>query len=552
MDQDDQLEGAPIGSGAGPVEAGDTPAGSQGFSPTPAGPSSPTGSTGPTDGRPGPAPEGPRPLPLITSLAGAAGAIFLLVSLGLFLGELTGDGRRMGGVLVCLLFQGLGVGLMMLTRGRASTTAGVGLTALAVIPLVVYLFVDVDNPDNTFNSTSSFTNTATLILLASAGAWLAAYFFGPGRRYGIYLGGALLALWLVAVVQIVDNPIGHVFNPFQAQTTFEPIGNAIGPDDYYDDDYSIYEDEYYEDDFFSDTSSNDDFFMPSQDGRFEDDFDFDYEDEFGFGDGYGYGYGDPYTSVGDPSTKLGWASLLFGGAYLALAAWRDRRGDNRMGTPFVAVSAPILLMAISSLSNDFGDTGTAILAIAIGAAQMFVGTRQGRRFTSWVGLLTSTFGVLGLVQQAVGESAKGSAIVLLILGVGVTLLALALEGGLNLGRDDDRPGGPGTPPEGGEGSTTMTTNPAVAPWATPDGPNDPTVTDRSPWASPSSPPTAPPSSLPSATGQPRIDRPSTDAWQPPTLEAPSAPPWAPSAPGSATPWAPPPTADDPESPTSTT
>ncbi|MEO6987037.1 MAG: hypothetical protein ABI239_00130 [Aquihabitans sp.] len=521
MDQDDQPQGPPAPpvtySGAADV----SPEGPPTFTPAPEGPSSPTG---PTDGRPGPVPEGPRPLPLITSLAGAAGAVFLLASLGLFLSELTGDSRRMGGLFVCLLFQGLGVGLMLLTRGRASTTAGVGLTALAVIPLVVYLFVDVDNPDNTFNSTSSFTNTATLILLASAGAWLVAYFFGPGRRYGIYLGGALLALWLVAVVQIVDNPLGYIFNPFQAQTTFEPIGNAVGPDGYYYDDSSNYEDEFYEDDFFSDTSGEDDFFMPSQDDGFGDDFA--YEDE------YGFGYGEPYGSIDDPSTKLGWTSLLFGGTYLALAAWRDRRRDTRMGTPLVAVAAPILLSSIVFLNRDFGGTGTSMLAIAIGAAQIFVGTRQGRRFTSWIGLLTATFGVVNLVGEAVGDSTKVSAIVLLILGVGVTLLALALDGGLNLdkegnGRGPEGSGGPGIPPTG-DGQAT-----AVA----------------SAWAAPATPPTIPQSLPPAAPGPtPSASASANPPWEPPRLEAPPAPPWSSPEPDPASPWAPP-GSGEPEPPT---
>ena len=544
MDQDEPQQGPPDGYGAAPVARPAEPAAP---AISPAGPTTPGG---PTDGRPGPVAQGPRPLPLVTSLAGAAGAVFLLGSLALFLSELNGDSRRLGGLLVCLLFQGLGVGLMVLTRGRASTTTGVGLTALAVIPLVIYLFVDVDNPSKTIDSPSGFTNTATLILLASAAAWLVGYFVGPGRRYGIYLGAALVAMWLVAVVQIVDNPINQIFNPFASQsfgaeTKFESVGSAIGPDDYSSDGgYAggFGENDPYEDDFFSDTDSytDDGFAVPSQDdfgSGFDDDFD--YEDD--------YMYGDPYADLENPSTKLGWASLVFGGAYLALAAWRDRRGDARMGTPFVAVATPILLFGLAFLSDDFGQSGTAMLAIAIGAAQVFVGTRQGRRFTSWIGLLVATFGVLDLVEQAVGDSARVSAIVLLILGVGVTILALTLDGGLNVGRDDNGPSGPAGPPVPPAGHGDPAANPVgsgapASAWSSPTAPTSPA---GSPWSTPSAPPEGPPTSPPGTASSPASSAPT---WQPPAMQAPAAPPWSPSTPDSPSLWAPP--ADETEPPAS--
>ncbi len=545
MDQDEPQQGPPDGYGATPVARPAEPAVP---AIAPAGPTTPGGPTdGPSDGRPRPVAQGPRPLPLVTSLAGAAGAVFLLGSLTLFLSELSGDSRRLGGLLVCLLFQGLGVGLMVLTRGRASTTTGVGLTALAVIPLVIYLFVDVDNPSKTIDSPSGFTNTATLILLASAAAWLVGYFVGPGRRYGIYLGAALVAMWLVAVVQIVDNPINQIFNPFSSQqyaseTKFESVGSASGPDDYSSQGgyaSSFGENDPYEDDFFSDTDSygDDDFAVPSQDD-FESDFEFEYEDDDM--------YSDPYADLENPSTKLGWASLVFGGAYLALAAWRDRRGDARMGTPFVAVATPILLFGLAFLGDDFGQSGTAMLAIAIGAAQVFVGTRQGRRFTSWIGLLVATFGVLNLVEQAVGDSARVSAIVLLILGVGVTILALTLDGGLNVGRGDNGPSGPTGPPVGNGGPATAGSGTPDAAWSSPTAPASQA---GSSWSTPPAPLAGPPTSPPDAPASTSPHAASTPPWKPPTMQAPAAPPWSPSTPDSASLWAPP-AADDTEPPAS--
>lgn len=167
--------------------------------------------------------QGDRPPPRISSLAGAAAGLLLLSSLGLFLTEITGDQQRLGGVAVSLLFEGIGVALLLLNRDQRTATAGVALTAIGIVPLLIYLFVDVRNPDRTINDVSSFTSTTTLILLIAASLWLVAYFAGPGRRYGFYLGAALLALWLVAVVQIVDSPLNQVFDGFSTSSSFTPV-----------------------------------------------------------------------------------------------------------------------------------------------------------------------------------------------------------------------------------------------------------------------------------------------------------------------------------------
>lgn len=455
---------------------------------------------------------GERPAPRVPSLVGAIGAGFMLLSLFLFLGEIDGDNRRIGGLVACLLFQAMGIGLMLLTRRRASTTAGVGLTALAVVPLMVFLFVDVKNPGKTIDSPSSFTSTATMMLLAAAALWLLAYFVGPGRRYGLYLAGALVAIWLVAVVQIVDNPVGQIYNNFTGPSyAFESVGSSIesgsGDDFYYEDEY--FEDPYQDD--FGSTFQEDDF----------DSFESDFEDEM-----YGEEY--PYQQVDDPSTKLGWASLLFGLTYLALGAYRDRAGDGRAATPLIGVSTPILLVGLAFLSSDFGDTGTAILAMVIGAAQIFVGCRAARRFTSWFGAIQVGSGVIALVEQAVGDSTTTMAIVLLILGVAVTIGALFLEGGLDMSNRPDGTNGPG-----GSGQD----------------PDQPAWSAASPAAFAATPPTAPSAPPP---WEPDATAPATLPDSPPAMQAPAAPAWAPDAstqqaPADPAVWAPPPTGPADES-----
>lgn len=159
-----------------------------------------------------------------------------------------------------------------------------------MIPLLVYLFVDVREPGKTISDVGSFTSTATLILLVAAGLWLAAYLIGPGKRYGFYLGAALLAIWLVAVVQIVDAPLSQLFGRAQSFTSVGPVSPGL-------DDPSF-------DDPGFDPSANDPTFA---DPTFQ-----------------GPGFDDPSaTSYGpeNPSTELGIVSLLFGGTYPAPSPW---------------------------------------------------------------------------------------------------------------------------------------------------------------------------------------------------------------------------------------
>lgn len=396
-----------------------------------------------------------RPPPRITSLAGAAAGLFLLFSLTAFLSEVGGTNQRAVGVVLALLFEGVGVGLLLLGRNGRAATAGVTLTALGLVPLLVYLFVDVRNPGRTINDVGSFTSTATLILIIAAGLWLTAYLVGPGRRYGFYLGAALLAIWLVAVVQIVDAPLSQIFGRAGAYTSVGPASPSF-------------------DDPFQDPGRDSFDVLPG-----------------------------PSTSSDgpeNPSTKLGIVSLLFGGAYLAGVGWRDRRGDRRQGTVFAAVAIPILTVAVIFLASPLDTTGSAFLAMALGAGAVWFGTSAERRFTSWYGTFAAVVATVVLVDQAVGESARLSGLILLVLGVAVALVAM---------RVTDSPG-PAT--TAGEVPT-----PTVPPWSGPPG--------TSPWSGPAG-------STPWGSGPPAITMPEPSpelpdpaAPVPEQTEAPSPSPW---------------------------
>ncbi|CAN5756516.1 hypothetical protein BH23ACT2_BH23ACT2_00780 [soil metagenome] len=68
-------------------------------------------------------PPAPRPAALLSAAAG----LLLIWSLLLFLDEIGGDDQRIAGFLVSLLFQAIGVGLLLLSRDQRSANAGVAL-----------------------------------------------------------------------------------------------------------------------------------------------------------------------------------------------------------------------------------------------------------------------------------------------------------------------------------------------------------------------------------------------------------------------------------------
>ncbi|MBX3284740.1 MAG: hypothetical protein KF703_05300 [Actinobacteria bacterium] len=376
---------------------------------------------------------GPRPLPSVPSLAGTAAGAFLVFGLFALLDEL-GDDARLAGIGISLVFEVLGVVLLQFSKGRRSATAGGTIAAVAVIPLLGYLFVD--TPGDTVDSAQDVTGPVAATLVVAALVWFCAWYFGPGRRYAFFLAAACLALWAAAQVQIVSDPIDQVFGYTSAASTFTPIGPSSGYDPY--EDYpattSFSSDDFSSDDFSSDDFSSDDIFS-------SDDYDYDYD------------YG---ADIDDPSTKLGVISLLFGCAYLLAAARRDRLGDTRAGTALFAVATPILVYAVAYLGGDLGSVGTSVLALALGAVGLWLGTRTGRRFTSWVGTAACVFAVLDLVEHAVGDSPRASAAVLVVIGLAIAIGVGLVEQRREVDRadgeaagagDDGAPGvDPGPPP----------------------------------------------------------------------------------------------------------
>ena len=456
--------------------------------------------------------------------------MFLVISLVSFLTEIGGSNMRVTGLVLSLLFEVIGVTLLVLSRGGRSQTAGVALTAAGVIPLMIFLFVDVRNPSRTISSVGDFTSTATLVLVAAAVLWLVAHLFSPGRHHALYLGAALVAIWLAFTVQIVRQPLQDVTGLFGLGGTsvskFESVGSSIaidgeiGPSDLtaettmvpFGGDFEAQTNEtarqfrllengeitceddtltegdpiFWECDgdvpvFTSDLTLSDSTTTFDNSGEFNtDEFDSDpngdfnqFDDQFDsdFGGDFTSGRGTGLNEVRNPATSAGWTTLFFGALYLLGGFWRDRSRDTRRGTAFYAVSIPLLFLATSLLSDPLGVWGTSLLAIAYGSAAAFLGSNANRRFTAWAGTLAAIGGFVSLIVDIVdGGNQFGMAF--LLLGIIAAVAALFLDGK----GDPTRPVGspPDLAPMSAPTSPVVTTEPvtdtdepAVDPWAPP-------------------------------------------------------------------------------------
>ena len=540
---------------------------------------------------------GERPPVSLPSLVGAAAGLTLLGSLAAFLSELTGSRLRMGGLGISLIFEALGVVLLVISGGRRSNTAGVTLTALGLVPLIFFLFVDVDR-GSTLVGGDDYALTATIALLVAAALWMVGHLFGPTRSHALFLGAALVAIWMAITIQIVEGSINQQFDGYQTLPAVIDDGSLVPTqtDDDMDrrlEEYEKYDngevvcegdflilgdptfwecldgepwpmdDEIFIEDesqFFEEVPFEDEFQFGDE---FEDDLYFEeddwYSDDF-YSDEYYYSE-DPYTAwfggsgadFGSVGAKFGWTTLIFGLLYLVGGALFDRRGDAQRGTAFFAVSLPLLYYGIA-LTNLGEVWQYALLYLLAGALAAYLGASANRRFTAWVGTIAVAGSLATLLIDMVGEDSSANTI-----GVLLLILGLALAAGAHL--IDIRGFGPGQPPQqatppsgtGGDGDGGYDFAPAAtAPTTPPTGP--PVASQVSPQVPATAPAAAPPATPPPAPGTATSDSPwapASPATSPPPSPSPTQPyqPSGPTAPPPPGPTSPAPTTSfDPRPP----
>ncbi|MCU1452384.1 MAG: hypothetical protein JWN46_530 [Acidimicrobiales bacterium] len=312
-----------------------------------------------------------RPPSTVASLLGFVSGAFVLTSMFLFLHKIDPSQRRAAALLLALLFEVVGALAMFRWRDRAVATAGVLVSAITVIPVLVFVFVDPKHPNVAFGSIDKSKGTITAILAIGAVLWLVAYGFAPVRRAGLFLVAALLSIWLVFLVQIATAGLDRASSfgafpiPFNSSPSLNPDGTFAAPSP---------------------------------------------------------------RSPTNALTKVALVSLFFGLAYLLLAVLADRRRDHRPASSLVGVALPVLTIGVLALGPSLHTKATSILGLVAAAIVVLAGATGGRRFTSWYGAVAAYVAITTFIANVTRSNEIAAAVVLLLLGIGAALAGAALDG----------------------------------------------------------------------------------------------------------------------------
>ena len=428
----------------------------------------------------GPWPER-RPDPWLPGLVGVLGGLLVAVGLGGLLGEFaeSDGGAMLAGFVAAAIVAAAVVLLPRIPRGAPTAAAVTVAFIFAAVPMLFWL----STTDNL-----SIKTMVTLSVLVPTLAWAVCFAVGGTRGRPVFLAGALVGLWLVLSIAVIDTSF-DVSNSADRSTsvaaavsvpvsvpaaqTGDRDGDGI-PDEF---------DPEPDTDQFADTDG--DGIPDSIEADVEVD---DSDDEVGIDGSFSESI-DPtqllpnFFGIRAAGTAVGIVSLLLGAGYLAAAAVFDRRGLPATATPFQAAGIGIALVAISTLAGEFKDGGTGLLALALGGVLMWRGAESGRRLSAWLGVLVVLAGA-GALVSAIGPDGTVEAFMLLLLGLGTVAAAYRLL--------------PGDPPDGDGGSAALDGWTGAPPPADP----FPPVPPAAPTPAPPIPPFAPPGLAGPPSGQP--------------------------------------------------
>jgi hypothetical protein len=263
-------------------------------------------------------------------------------------------GSQYPGLFLTLAVIVVGVGLAARFRSGPLAAGGVAASAVALPPFVFFLtFSDTSPPS--FNS----------ILFISTAGWLAAYLVGPSRGHTLYLGIALVGLWLWFLE--VTEKLFSFPTDFLAGLAQTASGDVLG--------------------------------------------------------------GTPATSLdasaAPDASNIGVYSVGFAIAYLVVARVLDRRGARGMATPFVFGGIVTLVIGIAALGDDLEAIGTGAAFTVAGLALCYFGATESRRATNWSGAILIFFGVTTIVADPF-DSPSTFGLVEIIVGLGVIAVAHAV------------------------------------------------------------------------------------------------------------------------------
>jgi hypothetical protein len=269
------------------------------------------------------------------SVAGAGAGMLVLGAIALggdqLFGTSSGDGSQFPGLLITLAVIVVGVALTAYYRHGPLAAAGVAASATALPPFLGFLTY----------SKSSPPSISTILLLSCLG-WAAGYLVGPGRGHNLYVGAALLGLWLwfIEVTEHVFSfPTNFLFGLARVASA-GVVGNSSSS--------------------LSPTVG---------------------------------------LNAAPDANTIGAYTLVFALAYLVVAQVLDRRSMRGLATPFAFSGVVTLVVGIASLADSLQQIGTGIAFTIAGLGLAYLGATEGRRATNWVGAILVFLGITTVVAD---------------------------------------------------------------------------------------------------------------------------------------------------------
>jgi hypothetical protein len=351
--------------------------------------------------------------PSFSHLVAAAGGLLVIFGIVTLLSELADSSSGAG--LAAMVAAGVVVGAYLALNVVGDGPIASALVVVSLFGAAVPMPFIVSAQDN-----PGIKGSATLMLLVPTAVWALLFFAGPARGRLPYLGAALLGLWLLVGVQVVDTggPGGFAGSSYVSTSAVSGSLSPDGPGPSYVDIQS--------------GEANDGLLVgrATLAGQFEDD---------GFTGDEGPGFFEQLSPFGfffgDTPDAVGFVSLLFGVGYLAAAVALERRGARGGATPFVAIGNVALVLSTTLLATQLEDVGTSIYALAVGGSLIWFGAWTLRRFTSWLGVLMLLGGIGGLVSTITDDTVPGG--LLLLLAGALTVVAATQVAGPASTVDED-------------------------------------------------------------------------------------------------------------------
>lgn len=126
---------------------------------------------------------------------------------------------------------------------------------------------------------------------------------------------------------------------------------------------------------------------------------------------------------GDGAGGVAAVGLTLGLGYYAVAALLDHRGRAGAAIALVYAGFVVTTTGIVASVQGFGQVGTGIELIVVGAALCAYGGRYGRRFTTWAWAAAVVGGIAVIVQRIARDNTTAFGLTLIVLGAAVVVAA---------------------------------------------------------------------------------------------------------------------------------